>query len=273
MNPVPQTKVPFATEKTGEGSSQNQAGDSAQSADSSDTTANGGDSTDKDKDKTADKDKDKSKDKDKEKTASKDKDGKDKNSKDKDKDKDNKDKTANKDKNGDKDKDKDKTADKDKDKKESADKDKTAASDKDKEKDRDTAAADKDKTADSDSVKDKQTEKEKEEAAKLAKQPYNPLRDAVFLLNTKQYAAAFQLIGGVISKQPRNAEAHYVAAVILVGMRDYALAANEYNLVLQLVPGSELSRLAIAGLKKINEPVRMPKIKLPPLRQPVKGSQ
>src|SRR6185437_1308470 len=127
---------------------------------------------------------------------------------------------------------------KDKDKKESADKYKTASSDKDKsdsdkDKDKDKdKAADKDKNADSDSGTDKQTEKEKEEAAKLAKQPYNPLRDAVFLLNTKQYPAAFQLIGGVISKQPRNAEAHYVAAVILVGMRDYALAANEYNLVL-----------------------------------------
>jgi hypothetical protein len=64
-----------------------------------------------------------------------------------------------------------------------------------------------------------------------------------------------------------------LAAVVLVALRNYQLAANEYNLVVQLAPGTKLGSLAVDGLHKIGASVKMPTVKLPPLQQNKKPKQ
>jgi hypothetical protein len=176
--------------------------------------------------------------KDKEKTDAAVKD-KDKDAKDKDKD--------------DKDKKKDGEGDKDKDKK--------ADGDKDKDKDKDT-------TADADADKDKK-DKDKDETP-VVTGPYNPLRDAMSLINGGQSPAAIAVLAKVLKQNPGNAEAHYLAAVAWVYQREYEKAAAEYRTVLSLVPATQLAGLAVEGLKKIGQPAVLPNTpatKLPPLRQ------
>jgi hypothetical protein len=55
-----------------------------------------------------------------------------------------------------------------------------------------------------------------------------------------------------------------------VTLRDYNRAADEYRMVLQLVPTSPLAQRAIDGLKKIGMPATLSSVlpgKLPTLRQ------
>lgn len=156
----------------------------------------------------------------------------------------------------------------------SAAKDKDAAGAKDKTadaaKNNDGAAA-KDKTADKDKDKDKEKDKEtaKEDEKPKNLGPYNPLKDAIFFLNNGQYKEAVGIISVVLAKNPASAEAHYIAAVCFVGLRDFNMAAEEYRLVLRLVPTTTLAQMSIEGLKKIRMPVTMSSVlpgKLPPLR-------
>lgn len=182
------------------------------------------------------------------------KDGKDsKDAKDKDKDKD---KTAKDDKDG-KNKDKDRDG-----------KDKTADS-KDGDKDK---VADKDKEGDKD-AEDKDKEAKEKEAAKADEKPvnvgaYNPVKEAIFFLNAGQPQQAIAVLANVLKKNPANAEAHYLAAISFVGLRDYKMAADEYSVVLRLVPATPLAQMAVDGLKKIGMqptmPISSPK-QMPPL--------
>lgn len=219
----------------------------------------------KDADKDA-KDKDgKSKD-----AKAKDKDGKDKDGKDV-KDKDGKDtdnrligkdgKIVERDKDGkpiQKDKDGkpiEKTKDKDgKDATTSDGKDKAGPTAEDKAKEEKSAAEEKEKKAENDA---------KEKALKAAG-PYNPLQEAIFLMNNGQHQEAITALAKILKARPGWAEAHYVTAVTFVAMRQYKHAADEYNLVLRLVPTTPLAQMALQGLQKIGEPAR-PTTKYPPL--------
>jgi hypothetical protein len=176
----------------------------------------------------------------KDKDSKSDKDGKDKTAKD-GKDKDGKDKDKSKD-------DKDKTADKDKDGKD----------------------ADKDKTADADKEKDA---KDKDKEAQKPAGPYNALKDAIALMNGGRTEQALAVLAAALKQNPLNAEGHYLAAVGFVTMRDYKMAADEYRLVLRLVPATQLASLAVEGLKKIGAPAVLkdaPSPKYPALRQSTK---
>jgi len=143
--------------------------------------------------------------------------------------------------------------------------DKTAK-DADASKDKTANAEDKDKKEVAD--KDKDTAKEEEKPKNLG--PYSPLKDAIFFLNNGQYQQAVGIISLVLAKNPASAEAHYIAAVCFVGLRDFKMAADEYRLVLRLVPTTPLAQMSIEGLKKIRMPVTMSSVlpgKLPPLRE------
>jgi hypothetical protein len=165
---------------------------------------------------------------------------------------------------------KDKDKDKDKDKKDEKAGDKKAEDGKDGDK-KDTAAAadkdDKDAAKDKDD-KDKETAKEDEKPVQLG--PYDPMKDALFLLQNGKARMAQDALTGLLKTQPQNAQAHYLSAVSLVQMREFQRAAEEYRMVLQLVPTSPLAQLAIDGLKKIGMPAQLSTVlpgRLPPLRQ------
>lgn len=184
----------------------------------------------------------------------KDKSGKDKNGADKDKvAKDGKDSKDAKDKN-----------DKDK-----ADKEKSAADDKEKKDKGEVADKDGDKKdgdkKDSDDKNADAKDSDKKEAKVEPTLPYHPLREAIFLMNTGEYARSIAAIDAILKEQPHNAEAHYLKAVVLVAQRQYKSAGDEYRKVFALVPGTPLAGLAAEGLKKIGGPLPdMPK--LPPLQ-------
>jgi hypothetical protein len=135
----------------------------------------------------------------------------------------------------------------------------------------DKAAADKDKEkADKDKSKEAKEDKEgKKKEAKTEKEKpeplavYNPITEAIVLLNSGQPDDALKRITAVIKASPNNAQAHYVAGVIQVSLRNYSAAITEYQAVLKLVPMTPLAARAAEGLKKIGG---TPDAKLPPLR-------
>jgi hypothetical protein len=166
------------------------------------------------------------------------------------------------------------TAAKDKDK-DAKDKDGKSAKDKDgKDKDaKDKDGKSKDGKADADADKDKEkaeAEKAKEKEAAKPVGPYNPLKDAIALMSGGRTEQALTVLADVLKKNPANAEAHYLAGIGWVTMRNYPMAAEEYRVVLRLVPATQLASLAVEGLKKIGAPAitkDTPSPKLPPLRQ------
>lgn len=81
---------------------------------------------------------------------------------------------------------------------------------------------------------------------------YNPIRQALFELNTKQYARSLDTLNRVLATNPNHPQAHYVRAIVLVMMRQYPGAVRDYKEVIRLIPNSELGRRAAEGLKKIN---------------------
>jgi hypothetical protein len=162
--------------------------------------------------------------------------------------------------------------DKDKDKKDAKDKD---GKDKDKSKDdKDKTATDADKDKDADKTADADKDaKDKEDKGKEAAKPagpYNVLKDAIALMNGGRTQQALIVLAAALKQNPLNAEAHYLAAVGCVQMRDYKMAADEYRVVLRLVPATQLASLAVEGLKKIGMPALpkdAPAPKYPALRQ------
>ncbi len=103
----------------------------------------------------------------------------------------------------------------------------------------------------------KEGEEGKEEESKKDLLPpaapvYDPIREALFELNSKQYSRSLETLNKVLSSNPHHAQAHYVRAIVLVMMRQYTGAAADYKEVLRLTPNSDLGRRAAEGLKKIS---------------------
>ncbi|GEM_PF-2788129 len=102
-------------------------------------------------------------------------------------------------------------------------------------------------------------EKEGKEKAKKEekKQPftvtaYDPVREAVFELNQKQYNQSLSTLNRLLAANPNHPQARYVRAVVNVMMRNYPAAAQDYREVIRLSPNSDLGRRAAEGLKKIS---------------------
>lgn len=79
----------------------------------------------------------------------------------------------------------------------------------------------------------------------------NALKDATLLMGVGKYDQALKEIEKVLVADKSNATAHYMKAVILVYRREYANAIAEYNEVQRLVPGSDLARRALEGIRKL----------------------
>lgn len=166
------------------------------------------------------------------------------------------------DKDGKKDGDK-KDEEKDKDKKDTDKKDEKKDSiltglDSDKEKkDGEEKKAD-DKKADADKDKDKKDAEKKEEKKEEKKlEPkaaeYHPIREAIILMNSRNYKASAEILDKLIAKNPGYAQAIYTRAVLNVMQRKYDQAVADYNAVLRITPvGGELRALAEKGLNKLH---------------------
>ena len=108
--------------------------------------------------------------------------------------------------------------------------------------------------------------KEKEAREKEAKEmAYNPVREAIYQLNSGNYGEALQTLSRVLKQQPGNAQAYYVRGVVNVALRNYPAAIDDYNHVIRLAPVTPLSALAANGLRKIGAPPPATP-KLPPLK-------
>ena len=81
---------------------------------------------------------------------------------------------------------------------------------------------------------------------------YDPLREAVFLLDTKQYKSALTILNQQLNSNPNNTRAHYLRACNYVFLRRYPEAITDYKEVIRLSPGSELSIRAVKGLRQIS---------------------
>lgn len=81
---------------------------------------------------------------------------------------------------------------------------------------------------------------------------YDPVRAALFELSSKRPAGALAHIERAVAKNPRDARAHYIRAVVLVELRRYSEASAEYRQVKRLAAGSELAQRAEAGLKNLS---------------------
>lgn len=110
----------------------------------------------------------------------------------------------------------------------------------DKKESKEAASSDKEKPKDGD-------------AALNAEKANNPLNRAVFAIQSKNYQHGMEILKGLLIANAKNAQAHYLLAVSLVGLRRYAEAVEHYNIVLKLAPGDpKLSQLASDGLKRIS---------------------
>lgn len=102
-------------------------------------------------------------------------------------------------------------------------------------------------------------EKKKEEEKKAAedkkllenKEAYNPMKDAIFAMNTGKFNESLNLLTQVIAKDSKNWQAHYLLAVTYVNLRKYAEAATQYKKVMQFAANPRLAKLAADGLSKI----------------------
>lgn len=80
---------------------------------------------------------------------------------------------------------------------------------------------------------------------------YNPLKEAIFYLNTKKYAEAQSTLNKYLKTHHNDAQAYYLRAVVHVMLRDYHHAAQDYKEAIRIHPNSDLSRKAEDGLRKI----------------------
>lgn len=103
-----------------------------------------------------------------------------------------------------------------------------------------------------DAKKAEDSEREKE---KLRNTPSavvdTPLKKALLQINMHNYPESLIQLDDIIAAQPRNAEAHYLKAVVFVLTRKYDDAATEYQLVLKSDPTPALSSKARTGLMKL----------------------
>lgn len=79
------------------------------------------------------------------------------------------------------------------------------------------------------------------------------LRSVVFNLRMGNYDTCLKDLNVLLITEPNNAEAHYLEAVALVGMRRYDEAAKQYKEVLNLQPQGKLATLATSGLAKLGK--------------------
>jgi hypothetical protein len=78
-----------------------------------------------------------------------------------------------------------------------------------------------------------------------------PIRRALSDLQGRNFDACVNKLDAILQVEPRNAQAHYLKAVVNVITRHYTQAAIEYRAVLQNSPTAELSSLAQSGLSKL----------------------
>jgi cytochrome c-type biogenesis protein CcmH/NrfG len=71
------------------------------------------------------------------------------------------------------------------------------------------------------------------------------------LMRSGDNERSLQLLNQIIGQHPADASARYLKAVALVRMKQYKAAAEEYNEVIRLSPGTRLSTYAREGLTKI----------------------
>jgi tetratricopeptide (TPR) repeat protein len=122
----------------------------------------------------------------------------------------------------------------------------------------DTADGTTKKDSDEDSDEKKQAEKEAAEKAakaeqdKLLKAGYNPVKAAMFDINSGKPKEAIEKLKTVLEKNPKDVQAHYVLAIGYVYAHQSDQAAAQYRTVLKLAsPTSKIAQLATEGLKKI----------------------
>jgi TolA-binding protein len=88
-------------------------------------------------------------------------------------------------------------------------------------------------------------------SATMSSGTYSPLKAATFAISSGKYDQARSILNNTIAKDSANAEAHYLLAVAYVMSRQYALAADQYRLVIKLQPGSQAANLSRQGLTKL----------------------
>src|SRR5262249_23781824 len=116
-----------------------------------------------------------------------------------------------------------------------------------------------DTSNDSDNSTDNNKDKDKDDDAKAENRPatdrsqgkYDPLREAAFLMNAKQYNQSLDTLNKVLAVNGNNPQARYLRAVVHVMLRQYGEAATDYQQVIKLSPGTELGKRAVEGLKRI----------------------
>lgn len=112
------------------------------------------------------------------------------------------------------------------------------------------------KTEENDKEKEKEAKKKEEEKNDAASKVASPLIDtpikkAVLDLQLHKYDDSLSTLNQILSTNPRNAEAHYLKAVVLVLTRHYTDAETEYRLVLKNAPSQKLTKRAKEGLTKL----------------------
>lgn len=100
-----------------------------------------------------------------------------------------------------------------------------------------------------DGEKDSESEKKEE---KVHYAPYNPIREAILLMNANKFTESLDLLGREIQKASNNPQLFYTRAVVYVRMRRYQLASDDYKQVLKISPTGALADMAKAGLSKIH---------------------
>jgi tetratricopeptide (TPR) repeat protein len=77
--------------------------------------------------------------------------------------------------------------------------------------------------------------------------------DALYLMESGDYAHSRDRLTSVLNRNPSDARAHYLMAVVLVKLRAYDEAAEHYKKTIKLAPDSTLAKRATEGLLKINQ--------------------
>jgi cytochrome c-type biogenesis protein CcmH/NrfG len=77
------------------------------------------------------------------------------------------------------------------------------------------------------------------------------MKDAIFAMQTGKFADSVSLLNGLLAKDSKNLQAHYLLAVTYVNLRKYSEAAAQYKTVLQSAPNTPIGKLAADGLSKI----------------------
>jgi tetratricopeptide (TPR) repeat protein len=98
----------------------------------------------------------------------------------------------------------------------------------------------------------KAEEKDRQNATRPASAAADtPIKKALLELRLHNFDKSLSQLNEIIATNPKNAEAHYLRAVIFVLTRKYDAASNEYRLVLKNDPSPTLAQKARNGLIKL----------------------